>query len=269
MNDTFVEFARGLRTEVEAELGRLLPPDSEPPSVLHRAMRYSVFAGGKRVRPALVVLGGEAFGAPREDLLAPAAALEMVHTFSLVHDDLPALDNDDLRRGRPTVHREFDEATAVLVGDALLNLGLSVLMQLPATASASRLLRAASLVAEAVGTSGMIGGQMADLEAENDWAGRSGRGSRGDPPPQDRSLAHRRPPSGRRPCRGRRSKRRDSDRPGAVPRLDVPDRRRRARHRRRFRDAGQDGRQGREREQADLPVALWPPGEPPAARGGT
>ena len=84
-------------------------------------MRYSVFAGGKRVRPALVVLGGEIHGAPRELLLPAAAAMEMIHTFSLVHDDLPALDDDDLRRGRPTVHKQFDEALAILAGDALLN----------------------------------------------------------------------------------------------------------------------------------------------------
>jgi geranylgeranyl pyrophosphate synthase len=169
MSDSFVAFSRSLRPEVDAELERLLPAEDETPAALHRAMRYSVFAGGKRVRPALVVLGGEAFGAARRALLAPAAALEMVHTFSLVHDDLPALDDDDLRRGRPTVHREFGEATAILVGDALLNLGLTVLMRLPASVSAERRLRAASLVADAVGTFGMIGGQMADLEAEADW----------------------------------------------------------------------------------------------------
>jgi geranylgeranyl diphosphate synthase type II len=169
VSGSFVDFARSLRPSVEAELERLLPPESASPTHLHRAMRYSVFAGGKRVRPALVVLGGETFGADRADLLPGAAALEMIHTFSLVHDDLPALDDDDLRRGRPTVHREFDEATAVLVGDALLNLGLLTLMREPAGGRPEARLRAASLVAEAVGTEGMIGGQMADLEAEDDW----------------------------------------------------------------------------------------------------
>lgn len=169
MSASFTDFARALRPEIEAELERRLPAETSEPARLHRAMRYSVFAGGKRVRPTLVVLAGETFGAPRAALLPGAAALEMIHTFSLVHDDLPALDDDDLRRGRATVHRQFDEATAVLVGDALLNLGLQVLMAYPAEAGAERRLRAAELVAEAVGTSGMIGGQMADLEAEDDW----------------------------------------------------------------------------------------------------
>jgi geranylgeranyl diphosphate synthase, type II len=169
VSGSFLEFAAELRPAVEAELDRLLPADSEVPEVLHRAMRYSVFAGGKRVRPALVVLAGETFGVARADLLPGAAALEMIHTFSLVHDDLPALDDDDLRRGRPTVHREFDEATAVLVGDALLNLGLLTLMTEPAGGASAARLRAAVLVAEAVGTAGMIGGQMADLEAEDSW----------------------------------------------------------------------------------------------------
>lgn len=169
MTLSFVEFARALRPAVDGELERLLPPVDADPARLHRAMRYSVFAGGKRIRPALVVLAGETFGAEREALLPGAAALEMIHTFSLVHDDLPALDDDDLRRGRATVHREFDEATAVLVGDALLDFGLLVLMRHPPTAQPERRLRAADLVAEAVGTAGMIGGQMADLEAEDAW----------------------------------------------------------------------------------------------------
>jgi geranylgeranyl pyrophosphate synthase/O-antigen ligase len=168
-NRAFVDFSRSLRPEVEAVLAELLPAVTSEPEVLHEAMRYSVFAGGKRVRPALLVLAGETYGLPRETLLPGAAALEMVHTFSLVHDDLPALDDDDLRRGQPTVHKRFDEATAVLVGDALLNLGLQTLMTRPEAVAPDRRLRAATLVAEAVGTSGMIGGQMADLDAENDW----------------------------------------------------------------------------------------------------
>lgn len=169
MSAGFASFTGALRPAIEAELDRLLPAESTPPVTLHRAIRYSVFAGGKRVRPALVVLAGESFGAARADLLSAAAAVEMIHTFSLVHDDLPALDDDDLRRGRPTVHRQFDEATAVLVGDALLNLGLLTLMREPAAVRPESRLRAATLVAQAVGTEGMIGGQMADLEAEDDW----------------------------------------------------------------------------------------------------
>lgn len=166
---SFQEYAAALLPEVEAALDRVLPAESEPPERLHAAMRYSVFAGGKRVRPALAVMSGETFGVPRPALLPAAAALECIHTFSLVHDDLPALDDDDLRRGRPTVHRRFDEATAVLAGDALLALGLQTLASDPAEAPADRRARAVALVAEAVGTEGMIGGQMADLEAEERW----------------------------------------------------------------------------------------------------
>jgi geranylgeranyl diphosphate synthase type II len=165
----FVEFLGDLRPEVERTLDRLLPAESDDPARLHAAMRYSVFAGGKRVRPALVVLAGEAYGAPRERLLPAAAAIEMIHTFSLVHDDLPALDDDDLRRGRPTVHKQFDEALAILAGDALLNHALLCLAREPVGATAEMRARAVAAAAEAVGSTGMIGGQVADLEAERQW----------------------------------------------------------------------------------------------------
>jgi geranylgeranyl diphosphate synthase type II len=165
----FVEFLAELRPEVERTLDSLLPAEGADPQRLHAAMRYSVFAGGKRVRPALVVLGGEAFGAPRSTLLPAAAAMEMIHTFSLVHDDLPALDDDDLRRGRPTLHRQFDEALAILAGDALLNQALLVLARAPETVRGELRARAVVVAADAVGTSGMIGGQVADLEAESNW----------------------------------------------------------------------------------------------------
>lgn len=154
---------------VESTLERVLPPADEVPSSIHQAMRHAVFAGGKRVRPLLVLAAGEVFGAPPELLLPPAAAIELIHTFSLVHDDLPALDDDDLRRGRPTVHRAFDEATAILAGDALANLGLLVLAREPRGASPETRLAAVELVAEAVGTGGMIGGQVEDLAAEQGW----------------------------------------------------------------------------------------------------
>ncbi len=170
MSADFRSFAATLHPEIEVALDELLPPASEPPERLHAAMRYSVFAGGKRIRPALVVLAGETFGAARGELRPGAAALELIHTFSLVHDDLPALDDDDLRRGRATVHKQFDEATAVLVGDALLNLGLAIVATSPASIPATRRMRALALVADAVGTRGMIGGQMADLEAEAHWS---------------------------------------------------------------------------------------------------
>lgn len=165
----FIASLRGLRPEIEAALEELLPSSEDSPAWLHQAMRYATLGVGKRVRPGLVILVGEALGATRQDLLGPAAAVELVHCFSLIHDDLPALDDDDLRRGRPTVHRRFDEATAILAGDALLTLGLDVLTRMPASQSTEVRLRAVSLLAGAVGSTGMIGGQMADLEAERGW----------------------------------------------------------------------------------------------------
>jgi geranylgeranyl pyrophosphate synthase len=132
-------------------------------------MRYSLFAGGKRVRPALAVLAGDALGVPREQSLAGGAALEMIHTYSLIHDDLPSLDNDDLRRGRPTLHRQFDEATAILAGDALLTLGLTTLAAEPTDLDDARRRRATEMVGRAIGTLGMIGGQVDDLDAEKRW----------------------------------------------------------------------------------------------------
>jgi geranylgeranyl pyrophosphate synthase len=165
----FAAFLAELRPGVEAELDRLLPSPAESPARLHEAMRYCVFAGGKRVRPALVLLAGETFGAPREVLLPGGAALELIHTYSLVHDDLPALDDDDLRRGRPTAHRQFDEATAILTGDALLTRGLWVLAAEPTALDEATRARATALVAEAISTLGMIGGQADDLEAERSW----------------------------------------------------------------------------------------------------
>ena len=162
----FPSFLSALRPEVDEALDRLLPDAGSEPAEIHEAMRYSVFAGGKRVRPALVVLAGEAWGGAREDLLVGGAALEMVHTFSLIHDDLPALDDDDLRRGRPTLHRARGEAMAVLAGDALLNRAYEVLAREPASAPPERRLEAVRVVADAVGTAGMIGGQVFDLQHE-------------------------------------------------------------------------------------------------------
>jgi geranylgeranyl diphosphate synthase type II len=163
------EHLAGLRGELDSELDRLLPAASSPPARLHEAMRYAVFAGGKRLRPALVVAAGELFGASRARLLPGAAAVELVHTYSLIHDDLPALDDDDLRRGRPTLHRAFDEATAILAGDALLTLGLTTLAARPDDVPAAARAAAAALVGEAIGTAGMIGGQAEDLAAERGW----------------------------------------------------------------------------------------------------
>lgn len=171
MNDPgqFAAFLAESGAAVEQELERLLPAAASPPVRLHEAMRYSVLGGGKRLRPALVLLAGRTFGAPAGTLLSGAAAVEMLHTYSLIHDDLPALDDDDLRRGRPTVHRRFDEATAILTGDALLTLGLTLLAELPATLPGAVRARAVALVGTAIGTGGMIGGQVEDLAAEAGW----------------------------------------------------------------------------------------------------
>ena len=166
---SFREFLRDLAPCVEEALDELLPSPDVGPARLHQAMRYCVFAGGKRVRPGLVVLAGETYDVNRALLLPAAAAMEMIHTFSLVHDDLPALDNDDLRRGRPTLHKEYDEALAILAGDALLNLGLLCLAREPDSGLPAVRARAVEIVAEAVGTAGMIGGQVTDLEAEANW----------------------------------------------------------------------------------------------------
>lgn len=168
----FAGWARPVVAAIDRELERVLPPGERAPERLHLAMRHSVLAGGKRVRPLAVVLSGEACGAERAVLLPGAAALELIHTFSLVHDDLPALDDDDLRRGRPTLHRQFDEAIAILAGDALLAGGLTLLATEPAQIDPAMRARAVALVGSAAGSAGMIGGQVDDLEAETAWSER-------------------------------------------------------------------------------------------------
>ncbi len=150
---------------IEAELSRLLPPENTPPSSIHRAMRYSVFAGGKRIRPILCLEAARMFNERPEGAIQAGCALEFIHTYSLIHDDLPALDNDDLRRGKPTNHKVFGEAMAILAGDALLTLAFQTLASMPL--GAEKRLAILDLVAQAAGTDrGMIGGQVADLEAE-------------------------------------------------------------------------------------------------------
>jgi geranylgeranyl diphosphate synthase, type II len=153
------------RMLVDAALDRLMPAESTQPPSIHHAMRYSVFAGGKRLRPILCLETARIFAADVTPALHPACAVEFIHTYSLIHDDLPALDNDDLRRGKPTCHRKFGEATAILAGDALLTLAFETIGAAPVDA----LRRVAILteVATSAGTvNGMVGGQMADLEAE-------------------------------------------------------------------------------------------------------
>lgn len=152
---------------VDEALERALPPETEPPATLHRAMRYSVFAGGKRLRPALVIAGAEAVGGPVDGVMPTACAMELIHTYSLIHDDLPAMDNDDFRRGRLTSHKVFGEAMAILAGDALLTLAFRLIAEsFPPEGAAARLREVLIDVADAAGTRGMVGGQVADLEAE-------------------------------------------------------------------------------------------------------
>ncbi|HTR01695.1 MAG TPA: farnesyl diphosphate synthase [Thermoanaerobaculia bacterium] len=158
--------ARG-REAVDRALDRLLPPEDAWPVLLHRAIRHSVFAGGKRLRPILCLAAAKVLGASWEEVLEPACGLEMIHTYSLIHDDLPALDNDDLRRGVPTCHVVFGEATAILAGDALLTHGLGTFAASPkGEGRAAAKVRVLETVVDAIGTRGMIGGQMADIEAE-------------------------------------------------------------------------------------------------------
>lgn len=152
----------------EGWLDRLVPTEGDQPEELHRAMRYSLFAGGKRLRPALCIAAGELFDAAEEELLPVACALEMIHTYSLVHDDLPAMDDDDLRRGRPTCHKAFGEATAILAGDALLTLAFQILAEAGVDdESRARRMRVIAEIARAAGTpGGMVAGQVLDIAAE-------------------------------------------------------------------------------------------------------
>lgn len=157
---------RALQARSETALDRWLPPATLPPTLLHEAMRYSVLGGGKRVRPLLVYFAGEAVGAELEALDAPAVAVELIHAYSLVHDDLPAMDNDDLRRGRPTCHRVFGEAMAILAGDALQAHALHVITQASAGGlTAAQRLAMIDALAGASGSLGMAGGQALDLAA--------------------------------------------------------------------------------------------------------
>ena len=149
-------------------IDRLVPSEEIEPSVLHRAMRYSLLAGGKRLRPALCIAAGEAVGAPQSDLLPVACSLEMIHTYSLIHDDLPSMDDDDFRRGRPTCHKAFGEATAILAGDALMTLAFRILA-VEGIAPGREFIRLQTIaeVAAAAGTpGGMVAGQILDLEGE-------------------------------------------------------------------------------------------------------
>lgn len=166
MNSPFAGRVAGCRARLAATLDRCLPPATQHPATLHQAMRYAI-DGGKRLRPLLVYAAGEVLQLPAAALDAPACAVELIHAYSLVHDDLPSMDNDLLRRGLPTVHRQFGEATAILVGDGLQALAFHLLAQARADGLGPlQQLRMVEVLAEAAGSRGMVGGQAIDLESE-------------------------------------------------------------------------------------------------------
>jgi geranylgeranyl diphosphate synthase type II len=160
-------FLASCRSLIDSELDRAIPKKSEDPERVHSAIRWSLFAGGKRFRPGLLLATGRTFGADNDDLLRAACALEMIHTYSLIHDDLPSMDNDKLRRGRPTCHIKFDEATAILAGDALQTLAFQTIAE-DKRLSPDLRVRLIAEIARAAGTpEGMVAGQAHDLDAES------------------------------------------------------------------------------------------------------
>src|SRR2546423_1439753 len=162
-----IEFLATTRPLIDAELDRLLPKETDEPTRLHSAIRWSVFAGGKRFRPALVLATGQSFGIEIQKLLRTACAFEMIHTYSLIHDDLPSMDDDELRRGRPTCHVKFDEATAILAGDALQALAFQTIAEAEDLPAEIRI-RLITELSAATGTpAGMVAGQALDLAGES------------------------------------------------------------------------------------------------------
>lgn len=156
------------KTLIEAALEKFLLPTTTWPTSLHQAMRYSMMAGGKRLRPILVLAGCEAVAGDIEVAIPTACAMEMIHTYSLIHDDLPAMDDDDLRRGHPTNHKVYGEAIAILAGDSLLTEAFSMIAKTPIPSThTAQLLKVIALIADAAGSGGMAGGQVVDLESEH------------------------------------------------------------------------------------------------------
>jgi geranylgeranyl diphosphate synthase, type II len=163
---TLAEYMAAEQKAVDAALDRWVPREDQNPAVIHRAMRYSLFAGGKRIRPLLAIAAAQAVSDAPVGIASCACALEMIHTYSLIHDDLPALDNDDLRRGRPTCHKVFGDAMAILAGDALLTLAFEVLSKLDHADSSRRVMLVRELATASGTVDGMIGGQVNDIEGE-------------------------------------------------------------------------------------------------------
>ena len=161
------EFLTSCRGVIDAELDKFIPQESAEPRRLHAAIRWSVFAGGKRFRPALLLAVGQTFGAQTETLIRAACAIEMIHAYSLIHDDLPSMDNDDLRRGRATCHVKFGEATAILAGDALQTLAFQTIAEDEGLSSELRVQLIAELARAAGTPEGMVAGQALDLDAES------------------------------------------------------------------------------------------------------
>ncbi len=153
---------------IDAAIDKLVPSEESEPKILHQAMRYSLFAGGKRIRPILTITAAGVVGQDPLCAIPVAAAIECIHTYSLIHDDLPAMDNDDMRRGKPTAHKVYGEATAILAGDALLNLAFEIMVSESAlrTCRQDRLLRVIGSLANSSGSSGLIAGQVVDMLSE-------------------------------------------------------------------------------------------------------
>ncbi|MDX6306428.1 MAG: geranylgeranyl diphosphate synthase, type [Blastocatellia bacterium] len=166
INDA-LQFLASCRALIDSQLDLLIPKESEPPERVHSAIRWSLFAGGKRFRPALLLATGQTFNAIPDALLRTACALELIHTYSLIHDDLPSMDNDELRRGRPTCHVKFDEATAILAGDALQTLAFQTIAQDEHLPPQLRVQMIAEIARSAGTPEGMVAGQALDLDAES------------------------------------------------------------------------------------------------------
>jgi geranylgeranyl diphosphate synthase type II len=162
------EFLEDYRAQIDRSLEQIMPPEGTHPSRLVAAMRYSLFAGGKRIRPILVLCSASCVGAGSDSAMFAACAVELVHTYSLVHDDLPAMDDDDFRRGKPTCHRAYDEGTAILAGDALLTMAFEVLSdpEMGKPVDSEMRMRMISTLGQAVGWKGMVGGQQVDMDSE-------------------------------------------------------------------------------------------------------
>jgi geranylgeranyl diphosphate synthase type II len=163
---TLADYISAQQKTVDAALERWVPAETENPATIHRAMRYSLFAGGKRIRPLLAIAAAEAISDAPGGIESAACVLELIHTYSLIHDDLPALDNDDLRRGRPTCHKVFGDAIAILAGDALLTLAFEVLAKLEGVDAERRISLVRELATASGTVGGMIAGQVNDIEGE-------------------------------------------------------------------------------------------------------